>query len=108
MKLIRLKQQIVLVLILAAAVCGALKTASGQTAVSPRNMKMLGEVGPRYGSYNVEAVEVTGGRFWAPTNLFPRMLRLPSLQPQTRIQAHWIRASNIGPRLTSLIQSFGS
>jgi hypothetical protein len=29
-------------------------------------MKVLGEVDPRYVSYNVETVEVTGGRFWAP------------------------------------------
>ena len=29
-------------------------------------MKVLGEVDPRFVSYNVEAVEVTGGRFWAP------------------------------------------
>lgn len=65
-KLIRPKQQIVLVLVAAAAVCGALATASGQTAVTPRSMKVLGEVDPRYVSYNVEAVEVTGGRFWAP------------------------------------------
>ena len=72
MKLIRSKQQIVLVLIVAAAVCGALKTASGQTAVTPRSMKVLGEVGPRYVSYNVEAVEVTGGRFWAPYKSLPQ------------------------------------
>jgi len=26
----------------------------------------IGEVDPRYQSYNVEMVEVTGGRFWAP------------------------------------------
>lgn len=29
-------------------------------------MKVIGEVDPRYVSYNVETVEVTGGRFWAP------------------------------------------
>lgn len=29
-------------------------------------MKMVGQVDPRFVSYNVEAVEVTGGRFWAP------------------------------------------
>lgn len=38
----------------------------GQTAISPKSMKVLGNVDPRYVSYNVEAVEVTGGRFWAP------------------------------------------
>src|SRR5881398_3284979 len=39
---------------------------SAQIAVSPQSMKVLGEVDPRFVSYNVEAVEVTGGRFWAP------------------------------------------
>jgi hypothetical protein len=29
-------------------------------------MKVIGEVDARYFSYNVETVEVTGGRFWAP------------------------------------------
>lgn len=41
-------------------------SATAQTAVSPQSMKVLGEVDPRFVSYNVEAVEVTGGRFWAP------------------------------------------
>ncbi|MFL6449501.1 MAG: hypothetical protein ACJ746_17755 [Bryobacteraceae bacterium] len=40
--------------------------ARAQTAIAPQSMKVLGEVDPRYVSYNVEAVEVTGGRFWAP------------------------------------------
>ena len=29
-------------------------------------MRKVGEVSPRFQSYNVEMVEVTGGRFWAP------------------------------------------
>ncbi|HEY2467091.1 MAG TPA: hypothetical protein VGI45_04500, partial [Terracidiphilus sp.] len=41
-------------------------SATAQVAVSPQSMKVLGEVDPRFVSYNVEAVEVTGGRFWAP------------------------------------------
>lgn len=36
-------------------------SATAQTAVSPQSMKVLGEVDPRFVSYNVEAVEVTGG-----------------------------------------------
>jgi heparanase 1 len=40
--------------------------ALAQTAVAPQSMKVIGEVDPRYVSYNVETVEVTGGRFWAP------------------------------------------
>jgi len=65
-KLIRSKRQFALILIAAAVVIGGLNTASGQAALTPGSMKVLGEVGPGYVSYNVEAVEVTGGRFWAP------------------------------------------
>ena len=39
---------------------------AAQTPVTPKTMKPIGEVDARYFSYNVEAVEVTGGRFWAP------------------------------------------
>lgn len=45
---------------------GAALPASGQASIDPSQMKLMGEVGSRYVSYNVEAVEVTGGRFWAP------------------------------------------
>jgi heparanase len=34
--------------------------------VNPSNMPRLGTVDARYQSYNVEMVEVTGGRFWKP------------------------------------------
>jgi hypothetical protein len=77
-KFIRSKQQFALILLAAAAVCGALTTASGQTAVTPRNMKVIGEVDPRYFSYNVEAVEVTGGNFWAP---FKSLAQQPAVAP---------------------------
>jgi len=77
-KLIRSKQQFALFLLAIAAVFGALKTASGQTVVTPQSMKVLGQVGPRYVSYNVEAVEVTGGRFWAPYKSLPQA---PAAQP---------------------------
>jgi heparanase 1 len=35
-------------------------------AVAPKTMPKLGTVDPRFVSYNVEMVEVTGGRFWKP------------------------------------------
>ena len=70
-KPIRSMQQFAFILLAASAVCGAPTTSSGQTAVTPQSMKVLGEVGPRYVSYNVEAVEVTGGRFWAPFKSLP-------------------------------------
>jgi hypothetical protein len=38
----------------------------GQIVLSPKTMKKIATVDPRFQSYNVEMVEVTGGRFWAP------------------------------------------
>ena len=35
-------------------------------SLAPAEMRRVGEVDARYVSYNVEMVEVTGGRFWAP------------------------------------------
>lgn len=40
--------------------------ALGQTTVKPQTMPMIGQVDSRFLSFNVEAVEVTGGRFWKP------------------------------------------
>lgn len=36
------------------------------SALDPSKMVKLGTVDPRYVSYNIEMVEVTGGRFWKP------------------------------------------
>jgi hypothetical protein len=35
-------------------------------ALNPAKMARLGTVDPRFQGYNIEMVEVTGGRFWAP------------------------------------------
>ena len=43
--------------------------------VHPKEMKHIGNVDERYQSYNVEMVEVVGGKFWRPYNL---MDSLPS------------------------------
>jgi hypothetical protein len=40
-------------------------TAAG-TAITPASMTRLGSVDERYQSYNVEMLEVTGGKFWKP------------------------------------------
>src|SRR3954452_8273236 len=41
--------------------------ATAQTArLSPSAMSRVGAVDDRYQSYNVEMLEVTGGRFWRP------------------------------------------
>jgi len=39
---------------------------SAQTVLQPQKMAAIGQVDPRFVSYNIEAVEVTGGRFWKP------------------------------------------
>jgi Glycosyl hydrolase family 79, N-terminal domain len=52
-----------------AAVLIALVTCSealGQQAIAPAAMPRLCEVDARFQSYNIEMVEVTGGRFWKP------------------------------------------
>lgn len=38
----------------------------GLSMTSPSKMAKLGNVDPRFGSFNIEMVEVTGGRFWKP------------------------------------------
>src|SRR5208282_5422404 len=37
-----------------------------QNTLTPNTMPALGTVDERYQSYNIEMLEVTGGRFWAP------------------------------------------
>ena len=40
--------------------------ASGETFVAPAEMRRIGTIDERFQSFNVEMVEVTGGRFWKP------------------------------------------
>ena len=42
------------------------RSALGQINVQPHTMPKIADVDARYLSFNVEAVEVTGGRFWKP------------------------------------------
>ncbi|HEV7600595.1 MAG TPA: hypothetical protein VGO49_10125 [Bradyrhizobium sp.] len=49
--------------LLAALACSAL--ADGP-AIDPTNLRRVGTVDERFQSYNIEMVEVTGGRFWKP------------------------------------------
>jgi hypothetical protein len=59
--------------VIAAAIVGiasvlrpSTSSAEMSVSVNPSNMPRLGTVDARYQSYNVEMVEVTGGRFWKP------------------------------------------
>jgi hypothetical protein len=56
---------------IAIAVLAGSQQAAAQTpalAVDPSRLPRLGTVDERFQSYNVEMVEVTGGRFWKPYN----------------------------------------
>jgi heparanase len=39
---------------------------SAQATVQPQKLPKIADVDPRFLSFNVEAVEITGGRFWKP------------------------------------------
>ena len=54
------------VLVLGAPLCAPPARGQEPTAVAPGKMVRTGTVDERFQSYNVEMVEVTGGRFWAP------------------------------------------
>lgn len=49
-------------------VAGCSKSASGPqpSSINPATMTRMGTVDPRFDSYNVEMLEVTGGDFWKP------------------------------------------
>ena len=59
----------VAVLMLSAAVCCAGQGGAPGNSISPGKMVKVGTIDERFQSYNIEAVEVTGGRFWKP---FPK------------------------------------
>ena len=43
-----------------------LGAAAGELSLAPASMARIGTVDERFQSYNIEMVEVTGGRFWKP------------------------------------------
>jgi len=48
------------------AACLAGQAAAQETRITPSTMPRIATVDQRFQSYNIEAVEVTGGRFWKP------------------------------------------
>jgi hypothetical protein len=53
-------------LLLGAASCLAGQEAAQTSRINPENLPRIGTIDERFQSYNVEMVEVTGGRFWKP------------------------------------------
>lgn len=60
-------------------VCSMLLAQSHPSAISPASMSRIGTVDERFQSYNVEMVEVTGGRFWKP---YSSVMNSSSAQPK--------------------------
>lgn len=52
--------------VLGITACAPLSSGAEPIAVAPAKMARLGTVEERFQSFNIEMVEVTGGRFWAP------------------------------------------
>ena len=57
--------------ILAAAPLHLSPSVAQSVSLAPSTMPRIGSVSERYQSYNVEMVEVTGGRFWKPYGAEP-------------------------------------
>jgi hypothetical protein len=55
-----------IVLLAAATLCAA---RASEISIAPAELKAIGTIDARFQSYNIEMVEVTGGRFWKP---YPR------------------------------------
>ena len=63
-----MKSRLIVITAIAGAIASVLhpRESGAETAVDASNLPRLGTVDLRYQSYNVEMVEVTGGRFWKP------------------------------------------
>ncbi len=48
------------------AVLSFAMAATSMAQIKPSTLPKTGEVSPRFQSYNVEMVEIIGGRFWKP------------------------------------------
>ncbi|MGB8259938.1 MAG: hypothetical protein WCE75_06290, partial [Terracidiphilus sp.] len=57
---------VLLAALLPAAAILARAQSVAPVAIDPVHLKSIGTVDERFQSYNIEMVEVTGGRFWAP------------------------------------------
>jgi hypothetical protein len=57
-------------------------------SLSPAAVTRVGTVDDRYQSYNVEMLEVTGGRFWKPYKDITYRRPLAKLDPKPRAARH--------------------
>lgn len=67
--LVRAAGATTIALLAAARLCAA---HADDVSIAPEKLKAIGTIDARFQSYNIEMVEVTGGRFWKP---YPRTMR---------------------------------
>ena len=72
-----------MVAILAGLACSKASRTSSDAAVVPENMPRIGTVDDRFQSYNIEMVEVTGGRFWRPYQEVDALLKAQASAKET-------------------------
>jgi hypothetical protein len=67
--------------------------------LNPSALEPIGQVDPRFQSYNVEMVEVTGGRFWAPYAILATTGELYHHRPPIDLESPKLRrlAAALGP-----------
>lgn len=68
----RVSRAAVAVALTAAALVPASGAPARQGAAAVSRLEKVGEVDPRFLSYNIEMVEVTGGNFWRPYSVTPK------------------------------------
>ncbi|MGP8243314.1 MAG: hypothetical protein ACLQVN_02225 [Bryobacteraceae bacterium] len=88
-------------------------SAAEPAAISPATMARIGTVDERFQSFNVEMVEVTGGRFWAP---YKSRAAAPEAAPAAKLSTPGIDAAAFrtrppidfaNPRLRKLAAALG-
>jgi heparanase len=87
-------------------------TAADAPALTPSSMRFLGTVDDRFQSYNIEMVEITGGRFWKPYRSKPGDQPMPEgSNTPDGIDAHLFQyrppIDLANPRLRTLAAALG-
>jgi heparanase 1 len=87
--MVRFWKTIVTGVALAMAVMAHLTQAQDRTSVmlAPATMKPVGTIGDRHQSYNVEMLEVTGGKFWKPYKEIGNPVPQPSAAADGKAQS---------------------
>lgn len=97
--------------VIAACAAGLLAVAaaaqSGPPRLDPASMPRVARVSPRFQSFNIEMVEVTGGNFWKPYPRHPAAPAQPGRFNIAALTAHRAPINLASPRLRRLAAALG-